>query len=469
METQEYARMRAIEDSHWWFVAKRHFLRDALRACGIDHAAARDKLAVDVGCGTGAVLAALAEYGFTAQGVDMSSEAQKFSQERGLSVSVGFAHALPIPDASVDVVTALDVLEHIEDAHAAVREIYRVLKPGGALIATVPAHQWLWSTHDEALHHKRRYSKASFTALLSSQFACPRVRWIHTAILFPAMILRALKRLQRVSGSAVGSDVKKSHPWVDAVMGSWYLLEHFFFQRAIHAPCGLSLLGIAGKDDVSHSDPYQFDRTPLNTHMLLTERVPDGSTVLEIGSASGYMGAYLAEKKHCRVYGIEPDSTRAAQAQARGYAQMFVGMGEDALAQGVFEGKDFDVLLFADVLEHMVHPDRALLSFLPLLKPNGIVVVSVPNVAHYTVRKMLLFGAWRLADAGIMDRTHLRWFTRESARQMLETSGLTVTEIRPAAGYVERRWGGFGKHLLFAWPEFFAPQFIFVCKKKTAL
>lgn len=226
---------------------------------------------------------------------------------------------------------------------------------------------------------------------------------------------------------------------------------------------------MTGASKTSVKDPYSFDTTPKNTHMLLIERVPNESLVLEVGSASGYMGEYLQKNKNCTVYGIEPDTARAAEAEGRGYEAVFCGTSDDAISAGVFSGKEFDVLLLADVLEHIWESEKALERLLPFVKNGGRVVVSLPNVAHYSVIAMLFRGEWKMASAGIMDRTHMRWFTRKSAMKMFTDVGLSVEEVRPAAGYIERRWGGFGKYLLFAWPDFFAPQFIFVCNKKSSL
>ena len=162
MDDREYEVMAAVEDRHFWFVGIRAIVKDAYLAAGLGP----ESRVLDVGCGTGGMMRTMQGLGrFT--GLDSSPKAADFARRRsGNPVEVGDATALPFADDSFDGVTALDVLEHVPDDAAAAREIRRVLKPGGTLIATVPCHPWLFSAHDEALHHVRRYTRPGFLALL---------------------------------------------------------------------------------------------------------------------------------------------------------------------------------------------------------------------------------------------------------------------------------------------------------------
>src|SRR5947208_349797 len=141
--------MRALEDWYWWFVARRsaalRFLADYLpRETPVR--------ILDAGCGTGALLEALRhDPGRESVGLDFAEAALQFCRQRGYDRLVrGDLEALPFADARFDAVTALDVLEHVPDDHAAAREIARVLRPGGVLVASVPAYRFLWSSHDVA-------------------------------------------------------------------------------------------------------------------------------------------------------------------------------------------------------------------------------------------------------------------------------------------------------------------------------
>lgn len=154
MNSEEYERMYRLEDTYWWFVG-RHNLVLTLLESAYPH---RNDLAIlDVGCGTGAMSCKLASFGKVVS-ADFSLLALGLSRRRGLTRLVASdAVRLPFRDSCFDVVIAMDLLEHVEDDQAALCEIRRVLKPGGKLISTVPAYQSLWSGHDVALMHFRRY------------------------------------------------------------------------------------------------------------------------------------------------------------------------------------------------------------------------------------------------------------------------------------------------------------------------
>jgi len=156
MKHEEYERMYRFEDRYWWFVARRHLITSLL---GTYYPQDGRLQILDIGCGTGAMLDELAPFGHVV-GADFSPEALQFCITRGVGADLARADVrrLPFADASFDVVTAMDIVEHIDDDKAAACEIFRVLRPGGRLLVTVPAFASLWSEHDEALHHHRRYT-----------------------------------------------------------------------------------------------------------------------------------------------------------------------------------------------------------------------------------------------------------------------------------------------------------------------
>ena len=181
-----------------------------------------------------------------------------------------------------------------------------------------------------------------------------------------------------------------------------------------------------------------------NSHTLLHElAVSDGRpqlSMLEVGCSSGYLGASLVARGH-RVVGVEPDPA-SASAAARVLTEVWQGGLEDYLA--AHPDARFDVLIFGDVLEHMVEPVEALQRALAHLAPGGHVVVSLPNVAHGSVRAMLLEGRFDYEDRGILDRTHLRFFTREGIARMLADAGLaleTLYEVGQPVDMVGREFG----------------------------
>ncbi len=164
MQKDEYARMRSLEDHYWWFVSRR---RLALRL--LQEMSPGDGPVLDVGCGTGALLEQL-QKSREASGADLSALALGFAHDRGIKNLVqADAQALPFETESFDACISLDVIEHVPDDQAAVREIARVLKPGGSAIINVPAFRWLWGPHDVALMHQRRYTRRQMKDLLESE------------------------------------------------------------------------------------------------------------------------------------------------------------------------------------------------------------------------------------------------------------------------------------------------------------
>lgn len=172
MNPEEYGRMHELETKYWWFVGRRllieRLLQDALPV-----KEGQPLRLIDLGCGTGANLPMLRKaVGADGEvfGLDFSPLALQFAGEQvnlsHLYLSQGDAMQLPLRDECADCVTMLDVLEHVPDDKKALAEVHRILKPGGVLVMSVPAYQHLWSAHDEALHHFRRYERIQLSRRL---------------------------------------------------------------------------------------------------------------------------------------------------------------------------------------------------------------------------------------------------------------------------------------------------------------
>lgn len=240
MESQEYKKMDAIENDHWWFVAKRRFLDIALEK----YAKNKNSKILDLGCGTGAVIKFFKGKGYDICGVDANIDALNYCLEKKLNVKKGTAENISFENNRFDVVFALDLLEHLDHPEIAVKEINRILKKDGILIATVPAHQSLWSYHDVHLHHKKRYGKKDFKELLQKDFKVENISWIHSFILLPAILIRLKNRR---TGDKKTSDVKASGKIANLIMGIAYFFELAIFRLFNRLPWGLSLLAIARK------------------------------------------------------------------------------------------------------------------------------------------------------------------------------------------------------------------------------
>jgi ubiquinone/menaquinone biosynthesis C-methylase UbiE len=242
MNAAEYALMDRLEADHWYFVGKRELLqrtmRRALPPCP-------NRRVLDVGCGTGKILEML-QRSTRALGTDHSAEALTFCRVKGLTglVRADAAGALPFRDGQLDTVFACDVIEHLVDERPVLREICRLLKREGTLIVTVPAMQFLWSQHDVALGHYRRYHRDQLAAVLAEAgFHVDRVSYFNT-LLFPvACAVRLLRR--RANGRDNHSDFIIGLPAaVNALFLGCLRVEAWFLDRW-NFPFGLSLIAVA--------------------------------------------------------------------------------------------------------------------------------------------------------------------------------------------------------------------------------
>jgi len=176
-----------------------------------------------------------------------------------------------------------------------------------------------------------------------------------------------------------------------------------------------------------HLDAVDPDATNTS-HTLLLELVGRNSRVLDVGCSTGYLGEALAAQG-CVVTGVDVDPKAAAEARAHLDEVVEADLNVSALA-AIFPGREFDAIVFGDVLEHLVSPDATLRSALPLLAAGGAVVMSLPNVTHGSLRLALLQGRWDYRETGLLDRTHLRFFTQESLVRMVADAGLHITHLR---------------------------------------
>jgi len=160
---------------------------------------------------------------------------------------------------------------------------------------------------------------------------------------------------------------------------------------------------------------------------LALSMIGAGKEILELGCATGYVTRLLSQGRHCRVTGIEYMADAAEL--ARPYCQkLIVG---DVESPGILEQVNgpYDVILAGDILEHLRYPDRVLAQLRPALHPDGYWVISVPNIAHWSVRKELLLGRFNFTQRGIMDASHLRWFTIQTLTEMLNHTGYTLLRL----------------------------------------
>jgi len=238
MEREYELQTHQAEDRHWWYQGRRRVLERAIERLGLP-AGAR---ILDAGCGSGRNMVELARHG-SVTGVELSDASVELARERDSGeVLEGSVMDMPIDDDTFDLVVSLDVIEHLDDDVGALRELRRVTRPGGALLVTVPAYQWLWSGHDEINHHRRRYDRATLLAAADDAgWSCELVTHFNSLLLPVAILLRALERIGPVSSNS-SLDL-----WVPPAPLNWLLrqplhLEGAMIGRGASIPVGLSLL-----------------------------------------------------------------------------------------------------------------------------------------------------------------------------------------------------------------------------------
>lgn len=242
MERSIYDHMARHDATHWWFVARRHILSRVIARQVRPPAGAR---ILEIGCGTGHNLAMLGQFG-TVDAVELDGEARALASQRlGRPV---YEARLPelagLPEGRYDLICLLDVLEHVEDDAAALKAIGQRLAPGGTLLLTVPQHMWMWTGHDVANHHFRRYSKAGLAAAFAGSGLRPRLLTSFNSLLFPLAV--GQRMAARLTGREGKVDAQPPAP-VNALFRHLFALEAGLIGR-LPMPPGLSLLVLASAE-----------------------------------------------------------------------------------------------------------------------------------------------------------------------------------------------------------------------------
>jgi 2-polyprenyl-3-methyl-5-hydroxy-6-metoxy-1,4-benzoquinol methylase len=248
---------------------------------------------------------------------------------------------------------------------------------------------------------------------------------------------------------------------------------------ALISPPGTETVKSAAIPIAVPGSPYQFKSAdPYSSHSVILSFLPSGNDqrVLDVGTAHGYLAAVLRERGF-RVTGIEANPDLAREA-AQHCDELLVADLDGPLPD---LNASFDVVLCGDVLEHLKNPKDVLILLSRSLKPGGVVIVSLPNVANLYVRLQLLMGRFDYQDRGILDRTHLRFFTQKTFRELLDDAGLETLQLTaspiPLPLAVPQCYHGkllaavhaFNNWVARAWPTMFGYQLIAVACKRSAV
>ena len=244
MQEHTYAIMYRVEGRHWWFVGRRRIIAGFLEqifAKFRQERLERPRI-LDVGCGTGANLELLGQFG-DAEGVDVSDEALSFCRARGLgSVRKCAAESLPFEDESFDLVTGLDVVEHLDDDLAGLGEMHRVLRPGGRIMVFVPAFMFLWGVQDEVSNHRRRYTLPELRRRVAEAGLIVERATYANIVLFAPILAGRL--LMKATGYRPASENDINVGPLNGFL-AWALGAESWWLRRMNFPFGVSIVCIA--------------------------------------------------------------------------------------------------------------------------------------------------------------------------------------------------------------------------------
>lgn len=239
MKTEYRAVTLDLEDRHWWYRGRRRVLREVLASLPLPPS----PRCLDAGCGGGGNLPELARLGPTT-GLEPDAEALARARARGAGeVLQGRIEEMPFADASFELATALDVIEHLDDDRAGLRELRRVVVDGGFLVVSVPAYPRLWGPHDVANDHRRRYRKASLLeAAVSAGWRPALVTHFNLTLLGPAVARRLVQRERSRRDAETLSDFERTPRWADRALERVLAVEARAIRAGRRLPAGLSLI-----------------------------------------------------------------------------------------------------------------------------------------------------------------------------------------------------------------------------------
>ncbi|MFN7946317.1 MAG: methyltransferase domain-containing protein [Blastocatellia bacterium] len=246
MRPLNYQIMFAVEDEHWWYVGRRAIVLAQVEAA-LRHnyrLPTADCRLLDIGCGTGGNLDHLKRYG-RMHGVDLSPLALDCSRRRGHErVMFATANELPFASESFDLVTALDVIEHLDDDTGGLKEIHRVLRPGAPAVIFVPAFQALWGPNDDQSGHKRRYRLPQLRARVEAAgLKIERISYANTAMFLP---IWAGRKILNALGRVSQSENRINHPLINRMLARIFASEAGWLSRHT-LPFGVSIICVARK------------------------------------------------------------------------------------------------------------------------------------------------------------------------------------------------------------------------------
>jgi len=201
---------------------------------------------------------------------------------------------------------------------------------------------------------------------------------------------------------------------------------------------------------------YESNLVADGRNRIFLELAAQGRQLLEFGCSTGFLSRHLVERG-CNVTGVEIDVEAADRARQWCHKVLVGDLNKQDWSDGL--SREYDTILFGDVLEHLVDPETVLRRAADFLLPDGRVIICLPNIAHWTIRTSLLMGKFEYTSAGILDVTHLRFFTPDTARKLINDAGYRIISTHPILG-----GGKIGGQIRRLFPGLFTKQIIFVAQ-----
>jgi SAM-dependent methyltransferase len=232
VEAVEIRKLAALEDRHWWYRERRRLLtRELRRLRASAHPGSSGANALDIGAAGGGNTRVLRAHGWRSLALEYTEAGAEVTAERGIRAMRADARSLPVTTESCGLVVAFDILEHIEEDHLAAAEMYRVLRPGGTALIAVPCDMALWSAHDVAVGHVRRYTRPSLTAVIEEAGLVVEALWSWNVLLRPVAAWRRRR--------STGSDLTALSPLVNAGLTAVITAERYLPVKSLP---GVSLM-----------------------------------------------------------------------------------------------------------------------------------------------------------------------------------------------------------------------------------
>ncbi|MBI2414978.1 methyltransferase domain-containing protein [candidate division WWE3 bacterium] len=411
-------------------------------------------------------------------GVDIAQVALDIAKQKYPEYSFYKIEGNKIPQlqaGSIDAAYMLHVLHHSHNHEDIFKEIYRTLKPGGKLLIND-------LTSRNPIIKFGRFLFASFPILFKNQFPDDLVVDGKIPDKYPLDIPLIVSQLE-AAGFYI-QEHKTAHlfffifDWIDRVLNlSKYFTVQKFYKALISFEDWLLETGIFDnfgemiclkciKKKNSNLGHVSGDYSKSFNNVVF-KAVGASSTVLDVGCWTGNLGGALIDNKNCVVDGIDFRDDVLEEARLRGYRNLFK-INFDNIDQDIpmLSGKTYDYIIFADVLEHLLHPDNVLKIMQKHLNQGGQIVVSLPNVAFVLNRILLLLGKWEYKEFGTLDKTHLKFFTINSAKKLLEKQGYDIVKVFPYNQFGVLKYIEPFKNIF---PSLLAYQVLFIAKLPNKL